>query len=147
MNLDRPLFGRVTINAKKIDLGRANLTTLFLRASESIRMTRNATEINLVLEMSHAKLPDSTLLTKEVIVEQAFAAHIQTDLTADSPFEGLTIGRVTEAMESTAYTQYAHLCNPDNRVGVSQETINRVIGSYMKHFADCALHFPKWIDS
>lgn len=148
MNPQRALFGRVTINGKRTDLGRAILSAMFIRAAQVFTSTPSKTpDINIIIELSTSKLPDSSILNKEAIIEQSLVAQIVTDPTQESPFEGITIGRVQEAMASPEYEAWAHYCLPDNRVGVDPLVISVARGQYDIRFPDCASHFPKWIES
>lgn len=148
MNPQRSLFGRVTINGKRTDLGFATLNTMFIRAAQVYASTQSrASEINIVIELSAAKLPDSSILNREAIIEQSVAAQIVTDPNEESPFEGITIGRVQEAMASPEYALWYQYCQPDNRIGVDDDSIHSAQHSYEARFPDCAPHFPRWIES
>lgn len=148
MNPQRTLFGRISINGKRTDLGHATLSTLFIRAAQVYNSTQSRNpEINLTIEVSHAKLPESSILNREAMLEQSVAAQIITNPDDESPFEGITIGRVQEAMTSPEYAAWYQYCQPDNRIGVGPAEIHNSRIRYRLKFPDCAPHFPKWIDS
>lgn len=146
MNLKRPLFGRITIGTTRSTLGKAEVSTMFVRAVEQMRKSRNDDGVVLI-ELSFAPLPDTTKLDRVTMLEQEFANNITSDPDAESPFPGITIGRVTEVMESAEYLAYEALCDPEHRAGVSQDHIDLVRQRYHDRFPDCFEHFPKWIDS
>lgn len=147
MNPTRSLFGRLTLNGKRTDLGFAPLNTLFIRAAQTYASTRSNGDVNLVLEVSGAKLPDSSILSREQIVEQELVRHIETNPDEESPFEGITMGRVAEAMSSPQYAAWAELCLPDKRMGVADDLIDACRDAYREAFPDCFPHFPKWVES
>lgn len=148
MNPTRSLYGRITINNKRTDLGFATINTLFIRAAQTYTSTQSkSSELNIVVELSGAKLPDSSILNREAMVEQSLAAQIVTDPDEESPFEGITMGRVQEAMASPEYQEWYQYCQPDNRIGVGAATIHNSRMTYEHHFPDCAPHFPKFIES
>ncbi len=148
MNPQRNLFGRITINGKRTDLGHTTLSTMFIRAAQVYNSTQSRSpDINIILELSGAKLPDSSIMNREAIIEQSVAAHIVTDPNEESPFEGITMGRVQEAMASPEYQTWAHYCLPDNRLGVTSGDIVSAEAAYIERFPDCSPHFPKWVDS
>ena len=148
MNPQRSLFGRVTINGKRTDLGFATLNIMFIRAAQVYASTQSrASEINIIIELSAAKLPDSSILNREAIVEQSLVAQIITDPNEESPFEGITMGRVQEAMASPEYARWYQYCQPDNRIGVDNTAIAEASHAYKTRFPDCAPHFPRWIES
>lgn len=148
MNPQRSLFGRVTINGKRTDLGFATLNAMFIRAAQVYAATQSrGSEINIIIELSAAKLPDSSILNREAIIEQSLVAQIITDPDEESPFEGITMGRVQEAMASPEYQAWAQLCQPDNRIGIDQDEIIRIADAYRSRFPDCAPHFPRWVES
>lgn len=148
MNPQRSLFGRVTINGKRTDLGFATLNAMFIRAAQVYAATQSrGSEINIVIELSAAKLPDTSILNREAMVEQSLAAQIVVDPSEESPFEGITMGRVQEAMASPEYQQWAAYCDPANRIGIDQDQVTKVADAYRSRFPDCAPHFPRWIES
>ena len=148
MNPQRSLFGRVTINGKRTDLGFATLNIMFIRAAQVYASTQSrASEINIIIELSAAKLPDSSILNREAIVEQSLLAQIITDPNEESPFEGITMGRVQEAMASPEYAEWYQYCQPDNRIGVGPAEIHNSRIRYRLKFPDCEPHFPKWVES
>lgn len=148
MNPTRQLYGRITLNGKRTDLGFTTINTMFIRAAQVYNSAQSrGSEVNIVLELSGAKLPDSSILNREAMVEQSLAAQIVTDPNEESPFEGITMGRVQEAMASHEYKAWAAFCDPDNRIGVIDYHISHARGRYEVAFPDCAPHFPKFIES
>jgi hypothetical protein len=148
MNPQRSLYGRITINSKRTDLGYAPLNQLFLRAAQTYAMTRSdSRDLLITLEVSAAKLPDSSILNREAMVEQQLASAIIQDPDEESPFEGITIGRVQEVMATPEYETWAHLCIPVNREGVPHSQVQMVKMIYEDKFPDCAPHFPRYIES
>ena len=146
MSPDTPLFGRITLGANRISLGRAGTTTLFVRALEQIRKLRPSDDAVIQLEMSRSPLPDATTFDKLARAEHQLAERIVTDPDQPSPFPGITVGRVAEVMSTREYEAYNELCEPDKRMGLSQDEINAVYSAYWNVAADCIAHFPKWID-
>lgn len=148
MNPSRSLYARITINGNRTDLGFTTFSTILLRAAEVFRTTQSrAADITITMEVSAAKLPDSSILNKEQIIEQAMAAQIITDENEESPFEGVSIGRVREAMASLSYSLWAEMCDPEKRIGFDFEYIEQARLNYERDFPDCAPHFPKYIES
>jgi len=148
MNPQRQLYGRITINGNRTDLGFTTLNTMFIRAAQVYARTQSRSpDINIIMELSAAKLPDSSILNREAIIEQSLAAQIVTDPNEESPFEGISIGRVQEAMTSPEYILWYQYCQPDVRIGIDPQEIQLAKDAYMKAFPDCAPHFPKWIES
>lgn len=146
MNPDTPLFGRLTLGSNRITLGRAGFTTLFLRAATEIQKLRVNEDVILQLEMSRGKLPDSSSFNSDAIVEQQLAAQIVTDQTVESPFPGISVGRVVEAMSSLEYEIYERFCEPSKRMGLKEVHWIDAVMNYQDKFPDCYPHFPKWID-
>lgn len=148
MNPLRPLFGRITINSKRTDLGHAPISQLFLRATQIFQSQRSSSpDITIVMEVSAAKLPDSSIMNREMQIEQSLAAQIVTNPDEESPFEGITIGRVTEVMATREYEQMAHICIPANREGLTVDEIENIKYRYRIEYPDCAPHFPRWVES
>lgn len=146
MSPETPLFGRLTLGSNRISLGRAGFATLFLRATGELHKHRVGDDVVIQIEMSRNKLPDSTTFDKASIIEHSIAAQILTDQNAESPFPGITVGRVTEAMSSESYMAYAAICDPLMRIGMTSEHMQRIAFAYQSEFGDCAPYFPKWID-
>jgi hypothetical protein len=148
MNPARSLYARMTLNGKRTDLGFAAINIIFVRAAQVYQSTPSkGSEITMTLELSASKLPDTSILNREAMVEQSLAAQIVTDPSEESPFEGITMGRVQEAMASPEYATWYQYCQPDNRLGVDVQSIQDARQSYLERFPDCFPHFPKWIDS
>lgn len=144
MSPDTPLFGRITIGSSRISLGRAGTTTLFVRALEQIRKLRVSEEHVIQIELSRAPIPDSTTFDKLARQEQQFAERLVTDPNAMSPFPGLTVGQVAEAMASPEYEAFNEICNPEKRIGLTPEQINEIQWTYQRAFPECAKYFPKF---
>lgn len=148
MNPNRGLFARITINGKRTDLGHATIHQLFLRAAQVYAGARvSGSELLIVLEASGAKLPDSSILNKEAIVEQQLLGHTVTDPEEESPFPGITIGRVQEVMASPEYIAWSYFCDPANREGVDHGLMVQVRHAYEHTFPDCVGHFPLYVES
>lgn len=148
MNPTRPLYGRITVNGKRTDLGFAPINIMFVRAAQVYQSTpAKGSEISLTVELSAVRLPDSSILNREAVVEQSLAAQIVTDPNEESPFDGISMGRVQEAMASPEYALWYQYCQPDNRIGVDPNDIQNALDAYNVRFPDCVVHFPKWIDS
>lgn len=146
MSPETPLFGRLTLGSNRISLGRAGFATLFLRATGELHKHRVGDDVVVQIEMSRNKLPDSTTFDKASIIEHSIAAQILTDQNAESPFPGITVGRVTEVMMSPEYAAYEAICDPIKRLGLTNFAIDGARLTYELCFPDCAPYFPKWID-
>jgi hypothetical protein len=147
MSPDTPMFGRITINANRISLGRAGTTTLLIRVAQQLRKLRPTDDAVVQIELSRNNLPDSSTFNKLAREEQQFAARVITDLDAPSPWPGVTVGTVARAMESPEYIAYNEICDPQKRMRLSDAEIQRIIDAYATLFPDCISHFPKWIES
>ena len=145
MNSNTPLFGRISIGANRVSLGRGTLAAMLIRAAEQIKKARHKDDLLIRIELSPAKLPDSTTFDKSALLEQQLAEQTITDLSADSPFQGITIGRVTEAMLSPEYNAYAEICEPEKRIGLSDSQIRDIRQRWEAAYPDCASHFPVWL--
>lgn len=146
MNPDTPLFGRITINSKRISLGRAPVTSLMIRAVEQMRKVRHREDMLIQIELSPSRLMESSTFDRLSVMEQQLAERVITDGDTDSPFEGIKVGRVAEAMESPEYEAYAEICDPVKRQGLSDDQIRLIRDAYEAKFPDCACHFPFWIE-
>lgn len=146
MNLDTPLFGRLTVSGKRITLGRGTISTLMIRAVEQVKQIRLSEDGVIQIEISKAKLQDATTFDKYSILEQQVAAQTMTNPDDESPFPGITIGRVAEVMVTPEYEAYEKICDPARRVGITSFDMEMIRDSYVSKFPDCAQHFPKWID-
>lgn len=146
MSPDSPLFGRITIGSARKSLGHAALSLLMIRAAEEIRRAKHRDDLLITLEFSPSKLPDSTVFDRASVIEQQVASHCITDLSAESPFPGITVGRVAAVMMTPEYAAYEALCEPDRRQGLTTPEIERIMADYFAVAPDCYQHFPKWID-
>jgi hypothetical protein len=148
MNLQRQLFGRLTINGKRYDLGYTTMSQLLLRLAQVYSAHRSSSqELIVTFEASGTKLPDSSVLNREQMLEQSLAASIVNDPNEESPFEGISMGRVQEVMLSPEYEAWAYYCLPANREGITHDLIEFAQIAYRDKFPDCAPHFPKYIES
>ncbi len=147
MSPDTPLFGRMTLGSNRVSLGRGGFNILMIRASEQLQKHRVSDDTVIQIECSRNRLQDATTFDKMQVVEQQLATQIITDHSADSPFPGITVGRVAEVMMSPEYLAYEAICEPSKRMGLSASEINSIILNYHETFPDCHLHFPKWINS
>lgn len=146
MNLDTPLFGRLTVSGKRITLGRGTISTLMIRAVEQVKQIRLSEDGVIQIEISKAKLQDATTFDKYSILEQQVAAQTMTNPEDESPFPGITIGRVAEVMMTPEYEAYEKICDPANRVGLTTWQILDIKSAYHSVALDCVEHFPKWIN-
>lgn len=146
MSPETPLFGRLTLGSNRVSLGRAGFATLFLRAANELKKQRVGDDTVIQLELSRNRLPDSTTFDKAAIIEHSIAARTLSNDDDESPFPGITVGRVAEAMSDSRYIAYAHVCEPVNRIGAGQLDIENIRFAYQNKFPDCFDHFPKWVD-
>ena len=117
-----------------------------IRTVQELKKLRVNDEQVIQLELCKAKLPDATTFDKYMILEQQVAAQTLTNPDDESPFPGITIGRVTEVMMTSEYEACARICDPGNRVGLTGEQIEEILYNYTWAYPDCAPHFPKWVD-
>lgn len=147
MSPDTPMFGRMTIGTNRVSLGRAGSTTLLVRVSEQLRKLRPNDSTVIQIEFSRSPLPDSSTFDKLAREEQQFAERIQTNPDAPSPWPGITVGTVAQAMASPEYEMYNEIASdPTKRIGMTQEEIDRIINAYGTMFPDCISHFPRWVE-
>jgi hypothetical protein len=142
MSPDTPLFGRITIGANRISLGRAGTTALMIRVLEQMRKVRASEDSVIQIELSRAPLPDATTFDRLARQEQQLAERVITDPDAASPFPGITVGRVAEVMSSPEYEAFNEVCDPDKRAGLSPDEVNNIQWAYQRAFPDCAPFFP-----
>ena len=145
MSPETLMFGRLTHGSKRINLGRGPIHIVLTRAVEQMKQLRKQDEMVIQIELGTSKLMDSTTFDRAAIQEQEFAQNIETDPDTDSPFPGITIGRVTEVMMTPEYNAYEAICDPLKRQGLSQPDIDRITQEYHSVARDCFDHFPKWI--
>ena len=146
MSPDTPMFGRLTVGANRVSLGRAGTTTLLIRLAQEIRKLRPNDDTVIQVELSRSPIPDSTTFDRLARSEQQLAERIITNLDAQSPFPYITVGRVAEVMATPEYEAYNEICEPDKRMTLSQEAIEHIIQAYTHSAPDCIAHFPKWVD-
>lgn len=146
MSPDTPMFGRITINANRISLGRCGTSMLLVRVAQQLRKIRPSDDTVIQIELSRNNLPDSTTFDKLASAERQLGERIITNMDAASPFPYITVGRVAEVMATPEYEAYDAICVPEKRMTLSQSDIDRIIQAYVKVAPDCVSHFPKWID-
>jgi len=146
MSPDSVLFARMTVGSSRIDLGRAKLPVLLIRMVEELRKVRPAEEAVIQLEMSRSKLMDASSFNYASLIEQQLAAQVIADPSVESPFPGVSLGRVADVMSSPEYDRYLHICEPSKRMGLTQDVILTICTEYLAFAPDCYEHFPKWID-
>lgn len=147
MSPDSKFYGRLSIGANRSSLGHAPMKVILIRASEQIQKAKHREDMIITLEMSPSRLPDSTVFDKAAVIEQQLSSSVITDPDVESPFPGITVGRVAEVMMTPEYVAYEAICSPDKRMGLSQPDIDRITQEYFRVCPDCFEHFPKWIDS
>lgn len=140
------MFGRLTVGANRVSLGRGGTTVLLIRIAEQLRKLRPSEDTVIQIELSRNNLPDSSTFDKLARAEQQFVERIETDPNAPSPWPGITVGTVAQAMESPEYIAYAEICDPEKRMGLNLFEIKEIFDAYFQAFPECAVHFPKWID-
>lgn len=145
MSPDTLMFARLTHGAKRINLGRAPINVLMIRAMEEIKKIRKQDEMILQIEFGTSRLMDSTTFDRAAIQEQEFTSHLKHDPNEPSPFEGITMGRVAEVMMLPEYVAYEAICDPMKRQGMSQQDIDSITIQYRNAARDCFDYFPKWI--
>ena len=147
MSPDTPLFGRLTIGANRVSLGRGGTTLLLIRIAEQLRKLRPSEDAVIQIELSRNSLPDSSTFDKLARAEQQFGERIITDENAPSPFPNITVGRVAQAMASIEYESFYEIASdPEKRMGLSQFDLEAIRSNYELAYPDCAPHFPKWVD-
>lgn len=79
--------------------------------------------------------------------ESTFNSLIPYDPEAPSVFEGISSGRLDEAMQSPSYKLWLEFATiPENRIGVDPQVIQDAKQSYEAAFPDVAQFTPKWLD-
>ena len=146
MSPNTPLFGRLTLGNNRISLGRESTSELLMRAAEQIRQNRIGDDTVIQIELCRNKLPDASTFNRITLLEQELAAKIITDAKADSPFPGISVGRVVEVMGTKEYEAYESICKPDNRIGLTEVDIIEIKVAYQTVAPDCFTHFPQWVD-
>lgn len=146
MSPDTPMFGRITIGANRISLGRGGSTALLVRVAEQLRKIRPSDDTVIQIELSRNHLPDATTFDRLARTEQQFAERVITDPTQESPFKGITVGRVAEVMMTPQYEAYEAICEPEKRMTMTRDEILEVVRAYSEIAFDCITHFPKWVE-
>lgn len=147
MSPTTPLFGRITFGSNRISLGRESTSELLMRAAEQIRKNRIGDDTVIQIEICRNRLPDASSFNRAALLEQELAANIITDPKVESPFNGISVGRVCDVMALKEYEAYESICKPDQRIGLSNQEIDSIKKAYELAAPDCFDHFPKWIDS
>lgn len=146
MSPDTPLFGRLTLGGNRINLGRGGFNVLMIRAAEQLKKLRVGDDTVIQIECSRNRMQDASTFDKLQVIEHQLAAKTITDPSTESPFPGVTVGRVNEAMASQEYAAYAEICDPIKRLGLTKFFIDGTRLAYEQCFPDCAPYFPKWIE-
>ena len=151
MNLDRKLFGRVTIDSKPISLGHATIVDLAKRLIEQYRLARASPngKVSILVEISHDRIPELGLLDEEQQLLRQFNSMLnESSLDEPTDWPGITMSRVVEVSAMPEFEAYKLLAtNPNKRLGLTQLQIERIREAYRRAAPDCFEHFPKWIDS
>lgn len=145
MSPESKLYGRLTVGANRSSIGHAPLNVLLVRASQEIQKAKHREEMIITLEMSPSRLPDSTVFDKAAVIEQQLSSSIITDPNSESPFPGITVGRVAEIMMTPEYIAYEAICEPDKRMGLNSVEVELIRFTYQSAYEDCFQYFPKWI--
>lgn len=145
MNPDTPLYGRITTGQTRTSLGRAAISTLMIRAMEQIRKTRHAETLVIQIELSPSKLQDSSTFDRHSILAAEQAQLAVDSSSGESPFPGISLARVAEAIASPEYAAYEKICDPEQRIGLNEATIKSITESYSSAFPDCFSSFPRWV--
>lgn len=146
MNMDRPYFGRVTVNDSKIKLGKTELIEVLKRlvVQLSEHKSPSTSRIQIIVELSTDPLPESSIMSRE----QTLALEMQSLIVDDSEevFPGVTAARVAEVMVTPEYEAYRLICEPDKRIGVPDHDIALIRSTYFSMFPDCIMYFPLWVE-
>lgn len=145
MSPDTPMFGRLTLGANRVSLGRGGSTTLLIRVAEQLRKLRPTDDTVIQIELSRNHLPDSSTFDKLARAEQQLSQRVITDANAPSPFPNITVGRVAEVMATPEYMAYEAICEPNNRITLSENDIADIIHAYTRIAPECISYFPKWV--
>lgn len=144
MNPDRKVFGRMTLNGTKIDLGRANFSIVMQRLMEQYRNKRYEGEkLQIIVEIADDPLPATSIMSRDEQIAHEFA-NLPMAAPDEEAFPGVTMQRVAEVMSDPLYDQWNELCKPDNRIGIPQSHIDSIRDQYRTQFPDCFDHFPVW---
>lgn len=148
MNLDRKLYGRLTIGKTQISLGFADPVELCRRLLEQYRTHKSSSSnISVIIEWSSEQLAASLLSDDQRVIHEF--NQLMTLSSPDDPTDwpGITIGRVAEVSVTPEYQAYNLIAtHPDRRIGLTHEEIEAIKRAYFEAYPDCAPHFPKWID-
>lgn len=148
MNLNRKLYAQITVGNTTSTLGAADLDTITLRFRNHLASARLTDTTLVTFRVSHSPIEDSLSNNPASKLAMEFESLLENDPEADSPYEGISMGRVHEAMESIEFAEYQRIASkPDNRIGFSLEVINLITNNYRNRFPDCFAHFPLWVDS
>lgn len=146
MSPESKLHGRLTVGSSRISIGHAPAHVLMTRVMGELQKIKHREDMVIQIEMSPARLPDATSFNRVTLLEQELAAKIITDAKADSPFPGISVGRVVEVMGTKEYEAYESICKPDNRIGLTEVDIDTIRDTYRIKFNDCFPYFPQWVD-
>lgn len=147
MNLERDVYGRLTINGERQTLGRASVKLITQRFMEQYKLaTYRGEKLQLIIEISDDPFTSASLMSREQQLEAEMQSLINTNQD-DEAFPGVTLARVSEVMATREYSDYEHICEPSNRIGVEPSQITSIRQAYTDLFPDCVQHFPLWRDS
>ncbi len=146
MSPDSKVYGRVTIGGNRVSIGHASVSVMLIRAGQEIQKAKHRAEMVIQIELSPTRLLDATTFDKAAKIEHELSTHFITNPDEDSGFPGVTIRRLTEAMDSPEYKAYAEICDPEKRMSLNEEFIQDTIQAFEVRFPDCFQYFPKWVD-
>lgn len=146
MNPNRKLYGRITIGGTRSSLGYAEFSELMMRATHVYIKAKWSGNISVLLEVSQDQLPEQSIQSEEERLNNEFFSQMQ-PLDSESPYEGLTMGQIAEAMDSDEYKAYALVAShPEKRLGLTQRDLERLQLEYVQRFPLVAVHIPVWVD-
>lgn len=150
MNLDRKLFGRVTLNSQTVSLGHAPIIELAKRLIEQYRLAKspNSGKVSILVEISHEQLSAAGLLSDEQRLMNEFNQLLSTSSQdEETDWPGITMSRVAEVSSTPEFQAYQLIAtNPNKRLGLTALQIERIKLAYFAIAPDCAPHFPTWVD-
>lgn len=146
MNINRPLFGRITINNKTTSLGKGTIGDMITRIHEQYAKAPFIKDTNpFIIEMSFHKLPDGKMLmTREQQLEHEMQSLMNTDLDAKVIDDKYSIREAEEVMKDSLYEEYKVLCDPAKRIGVDNDYILRIKHEYETKYGDLGTTICRW---
>lgn len=145
MDLDKHLFGRLTIGSERIGLGNANVPILMQRIISQLQRAKPGKTIRIVIELSNERLPEASIMNREQALTNEMS-QLMADQSEEA-FPGVTVERVQEVMSTQCYQEYARICEPHARIGLDADYIAERKDAYQRLYPDCAPHFPRWVES